>query len=146
MFLGKDVLKTCSKFTGEHPCWSVISITYLVPKGCAYPRLLLTNRNFKRHFCQLHDSITILTFLPPKVAETKTRKRRRLMEILLKCCPTCEKPLKNGPRKHSLAFNWIFLKQSPGGVLLKGVFKNLAEFRIKHVLESLLQASGLQLY
>ena len=26
VFLGKGVLKTCSKFTGEHPCWSVISI------------------------------------------------------------------------------------------------------------------------
>ena len=26
VFLGKDVLKICSKFTGEHPCRSVISI------------------------------------------------------------------------------------------------------------------------
>ena len=26
MFLGKDVLKICSKFTGKDPCWSVISI------------------------------------------------------------------------------------------------------------------------
>ena len=26
VFLGKDVLKICSKFTGEHPCQSVISI------------------------------------------------------------------------------------------------------------------------
>ena len=25
-FLGKGVLKICSKFTGEHPCQSVISI------------------------------------------------------------------------------------------------------------------------
>ena len=25
MFLGKGVLKICSKFTGEHPCQSVIS-------------------------------------------------------------------------------------------------------------------------
>ena len=24
-FLGKAVLKICNKFTGEHPCWSVIS-------------------------------------------------------------------------------------------------------------------------
>ena len=29
VFLGKSVLKICSKFTGEHPCWSVISITLL---------------------------------------------------------------------------------------------------------------------
>ena len=26
VFLGKDVLKICSKFTGEHPCRSLISI------------------------------------------------------------------------------------------------------------------------
>ena len=26
MFLGKAVLKICSKFTGEQPCWSAISI------------------------------------------------------------------------------------------------------------------------
>ena len=26
MFLAKYVLKTCSKFTGEHPCQSVVSI------------------------------------------------------------------------------------------------------------------------
>ena len=26
MFLGKGVLKICSKFTGEHPCRSAISI------------------------------------------------------------------------------------------------------------------------
>ena len=26
VFLYKDVLKTCSKFTGQHSCWSVISI------------------------------------------------------------------------------------------------------------------------
>ena len=26
VFLGKYVLKICSKFTGKHPCWSVISI------------------------------------------------------------------------------------------------------------------------
>ena len=29
LFLGKRVLKICSKFTGEHPCGSVISIELL---------------------------------------------------------------------------------------------------------------------
>ena len=28
MFLGKGVLKTCSKFTGKHPCRSVILIKF----------------------------------------------------------------------------------------------------------------------
>ena len=29
VFLGKGVLKICSKFTGEHPCQSVVSIKLL---------------------------------------------------------------------------------------------------------------------
>ena len=29
VYLGKGVLKICSKFTGEQPCWSVISIKLL---------------------------------------------------------------------------------------------------------------------
>ena len=29
LFLEKGVLKICSKFTGEHPCWSVISVKLL---------------------------------------------------------------------------------------------------------------------
>ena len=29
VFLRKGALKICSKFTGEHPCWSVISIKLL---------------------------------------------------------------------------------------------------------------------
>ena len=29
VFVGKGVLKICSKFTGEHPCQSVISIKLL---------------------------------------------------------------------------------------------------------------------
>ena len=29
VFLGKDVLEICSKFTGEHPCRSAISIKLL---------------------------------------------------------------------------------------------------------------------
>ena len=29
MFLGEGVLKTCSKFTGEHPCRSAISIKFI---------------------------------------------------------------------------------------------------------------------
>ena len=47
MFLGKGVLKICSKFTGEHPCRSVISIKLLcnfieitLRHGC-FPVMLL---------------------------------------------------------------------------------------------------------
>ena len=47
VFLGKGVLKICSKFTGEHPCGIVISINLLcnfseitVPHGCSPLNLL----------------------------------------------------------------------------------------------------------
>ena len=42
MFLGKCVLKTCTKFTGEHPCQSVISINLkiILQYGC-FPVSLL---------------------------------------------------------------------------------------------------------
>ena len=30
VFLGKGVLKICSKFKGEHPCWSVILLKFLL--------------------------------------------------------------------------------------------------------------------
>ena len=33
VLLGKGVLKICSAFTGEHPCWSVVSIK-LQKKNC----------------------------------------------------------------------------------------------------------------
>ena len=34
VFLGKGVLKICSKFTGEHPCQNAISIKlFCMPKG-----------------------------------------------------------------------------------------------------------------
>ena len=29
VFLGKDVLKICTKFTGRHPCWGAISVKLL---------------------------------------------------------------------------------------------------------------------
>ena len=44
MFLGKGVLKICSKLTGEHPCRSVISIynftEIILRHGCSPVNLL----------------------------------------------------------------------------------------------------------
>ena len=45
VFLRKGVLKICSKFAGEHPCRSVISIKLL----CQRPTTLLKKR--LRHIC-----------------------------------------------------------------------------------------------
>ena len=51
VFLGKGVLKICSKFTGEHPCRSVISVKLL----CNFTETTLRLCNFTettlRHGC-----------------------------------------------------------------------------------------------
>ena len=39
MFLGKDALKICSKFTGEHSCGSVVSTKLL----CNFGKMILRN-------------------------------------------------------------------------------------------------------
>ena len=51
VFLGKGLLKICSKFTGEHPCQSAISINLLcnlieiaLRHGCSVNLLLLIFR------------------------------------------------------------------------------------------------------
>ena len=41
LFLSRGVLKICSKFTGEHPCQSVISVKLL----CSFIKIIL------RHGC-----------------------------------------------------------------------------------------------
>ena len=51
MFLGKGVLKICSKFTGEHPCRSVISIKLL----CQFIEIAL------RHGCSPVNLLNIFT-------------------------------------------------------------------------------------
>ena len=40
VLLRKGVLKICSKFTGQHPCWSVISIEIALRHGCSPVNLL----------------------------------------------------------------------------------------------------------
>ena len=45
MFLTKDVLKICSKFTGQHPCRSVISIKLL----CNFIEITLRHGCFPVH-------------------------------------------------------------------------------------------------
>ena len=56
VFLGKGVLKICSKFTGEHPCWSAISIKLL----CNFIEIGL------RHGCSPVNSLNIFRTSFPK--------------------------------------------------------------------------------
>ena len=56
MFLGKGVLKICSKFTREHPCRSVISIKLL----CNFIELTL------RHWCSPVNLLQIFRIPFPK--------------------------------------------------------------------------------
>ena len=49
MFLGKVILKICSKSTGEHPCQSVISIELLTQLTitCSKPTIETLNKGVK---------------------------------------------------------------------------------------------------
>ena len=58
MFLGKGVLRICSKFTGEHLCQSVISIKLL----CDYSEQLLTTELI------LHKAPSLLLYFKQKLA------------------------------------------------------------------------------
>ena len=95
VFLGKRVLKICSKFTGEHPCWSAISIKLL------YNLLALQLCNFieivLRHGCCPVNLLNIFrTPFPKKISG-------RLHPIALLCAKLLLKflRLKN-------YFNFIF--------------------------------------
>ena len=68
MFLSKGVLKICSKFTGENPCRSMISINWLCNvieitlwHGCSLVNLLHIFGNF-HSFCEFHETFIPLTF------------------------------------------------------------------------------------
>ena len=52
VFSEKGVLKTCSKFTGEHPCWSVISIKLL----CSRLTIKIPEQRLRFHY----DIITFI--------------------------------------------------------------------------------------
>ena len=56
VFLGKGVLKKCNKFTGEHPCRSVISIKLL----CSFIEITF------RHGCSPADFLHIFRTSFPK--------------------------------------------------------------------------------
>ena len=40
VFLGKGVVKICSKFTRDHPCWSMMAGMWCVQHGCSPVNLL----------------------------------------------------------------------------------------------------------
>ena len=72
LFLRKGVLKICSKFTGEHPCRSVISIKLLcnfievaLRHGCSPVNLL---HIFRTPFLKSTSGWLLLNFLLPKVS------------------------------------------------------------------------------
>ena len=50
VFLGKGVLKICSKFTGEHPCQSVSLINCTSAYGCSPVYKVCCMHIFTAHF------------------------------------------------------------------------------------------------
>ena len=66
VFLGKGILKICSKFTGEHPCRSVVSIKLLYTltwmfscKFAAYFRRPFIRTPMESCFCQYSKENTL---------------------------------------------------------------------------------------
>ena len=74
MFLEKEVLKICPKFTGKHSCWSVISIKLqsnfveiVLRHGCSYVNLLHIFRTpFPKNTCRRLRLKYPWIFLQPK--------------------------------------------------------------------------------
>ena len=101
VFLRKDVLKICSRFTGEHPCRSVISIKL--------------QRNFVeialRHGCSTVNLLQIFRTLFPKntsgrvllsIDRNITDNTKKVINLGKVC------RIKNGGLRNS-SINWIFL-------------------------------------
>ena len=89
MFLEKLVLKICSKFTGEHPCWSVISIKLqrnfieiILQHGCSPVNLL---HIFRTPFTT-NTSGRVLLKLTWDVKKTFSTSSERLMFVQFMCC------------------------------------------------------------
>ena len=57
VFLGTGVMKICSKFTGEHPCGSAISITLL----CNFIETALQTMftSYRIGFCSISQNYTV---------------------------------------------------------------------------------------
>ena len=79
MFLRKGVLKICSKFTGEHPCRSAISINLLctfieitLRYGCSPVNLL---HIFRAHFLKNTSGWLLLKSLTKAGSPTKINQR-----------------------------------------------------------------------
>ena len=59
VFLGKGVLKICSKFTGEHPCWSAISMKLQITLGLGFSPVNLLHI-FKTPFLKITSGWLLL--------------------------------------------------------------------------------------
>ena len=60
VFLGKGVLKRCSKFTAERPCRSAITIKFPVETGCK----LNVNKTFRRRPGRLRNVLCTFNLRP----------------------------------------------------------------------------------
>ena len=77
LFLGKGVLDICSKFTGQHPCWNVISIKLL----CNFIEMGL------RHGCSPVNLVHVFRTSYPKNTSGGLLLRIREKELVLSIFP-----------------------------------------------------------
>ena len=98
MFLGKGVLKICSKFTGDHPCQSVFSVKFLckfieitLDMGfllyicCLFSEHLFLRTPLDDCFCifpkNLRQSYMLLFWQVPKYASDILRSLTKLFQV-----------------------------------------------------------------
>ena len=86
VFLERDVLKICSKFTGEHPCRSVISIKLqnnfiemTLQHGCSPVNLL----HIFRTSSSKNTSGWLLLNIPPKILRQSAEVTANTLQLLL---------------------------------------------------------------
>ena len=84
MFLGKAVLKICSKFTGEHPCQSAISIKLLCLRNGTIPhcRKVIVDGRPEVPICILGDpAYPLIPYLMKEFASGGKDQREKIFGI-----------------------------------------------------------------
>ena len=115
VFLGKGVLKICSKFTGEHPCRSVISIKLLCNfieitlwHGCSPVHLL---HIFRTPFTKDTSGLLLLSLCMFCLVSksNKENKNHRIQITQSKCKGFCLQldKLKYIPHEEFERLNWL---------------------------------------
>ena len=132
-FLGKSVLKICSKFTGEHPCRSVISIKLL----CNFIEIAFSMSALLKSWCIFSEHLFIITPLEECLC---------MFDVFLFFYRPCYSRFVKICWYHCYRYHYVMLawqvssyyrSSHPELFCLKGALKNFAKLTVKHLCQSL---------